>query len=107
MLGTKLQNVSVYEKTSDMELLGRPIALDLCVSAIEKTPQNTLVARIAARATGAGTREAPGAPQLAGAVVKPAANELVLDANLVGRIDELSGDPGEQLVHRVTRCRPL
>jgi hypothetical protein len=86
MLGTKLQNVSVYEKTSDMELLGRPIALDLCVSGIDKTPQNTLVARIAARATGEGTREAPGAPQLDGAVVKPAAEELVLDANLVGQL---------------------
>ncbi|HUS27455.1 MAG TPA: hypothetical protein VMZ53_03070 [Kofleriaceae bacterium] len=86
MLGTKLADVSVYEKTSELDLLGRPLALDLCVSGIEKTAQSTLVARIAARATGAGMREAPGAPQLAGAVVRPAANELVLDGNLIGQL---------------------
>jgi hypothetical protein len=86
MLTTQLANVSVFDKTSDMDLLGRPIQLGLCVSALERTPQNTLVARIAARTTGAGTREAPGAPQLDGPAVRPVANELVLDANLVGQL---------------------
>lgn len=86
LLTTKLANVSVFDKTSDLDLLGKPVGLELCVAAIDKTPQNTLVARIAARAAGAGTREAPGAPQLDGAVVMPGAHELLLDGNLIGQL---------------------
>jgi hypothetical protein len=86
LLTTKLADVTVFDQTSDLDLLGRPIGLELCVAAIDKTPQNTLVARIAARAAGAGTREAPGAPQLDGEVVKPAAHELLLDGNLIGQL---------------------
>ena len=85
MLEMKLQNVSVFERSSQLELLGRPIAMDLCVSGLAKTGE-TLVASVAARAAGAGTREAPGAPQLDAALVKPAANELVLDANLIAQL---------------------
>src|ERR1043165_2046820 len=86
MLGTKLANVTVFDKTSDLDMLGRPVALQLCVSSLEKTPQNKLVAHVAARASGAGTREAPGTPQIEGATVRPAAKELVLDANLIGQL---------------------
>jgi hypothetical protein len=86
MLGTKLASVSVFDKTSDLDLLGRPVSLQLCVSALEKTPQNKLVAHVAARASGAGTRDAPGTPQIDGAFVAPATHELVLDANLIGQL---------------------
>ena len=85
LLGGKLGNVSVFDRTSELDLLGRPISLGLCVGALE-TAANTLTARIAARATGAGTREAPGAPQIEGATIRPAAKELVLDANLIGQL---------------------
>jgi hypothetical protein len=85
LLTTKLANVTVYERTSQMELLGRPLTLDLCVAGLD-TVSSTLSARIAARATGAGTFPAPGAPQLDGPAVRAGANELVLDANLIAQL---------------------
>jgi hypothetical protein len=85
LLGMKLQNVSVYDRSSQLDLLGRPLTLDLCVGGLS-TVNQTLVAQIAARATGAGMREAPGAPQLDGAAVRAGANELVLDGNLIGQL---------------------
>jgi hypothetical protein len=45
-----------------------------------------LIARVAASASGAGTTTAPGAPQIDGAEITPAAGELVLDANVVAQI---------------------
>jgi hypothetical protein len=85
LLGMKLQNVSVYDRSSQLELLGRPLTLDLCVGGIEKVG-TTLRAQIAARATGAGTFPAPGAPQIDGTAVRAAANELVLDGNLIAQL---------------------
>ena len=85
LLATKLADVTVFERTSQLELLGRPLALELCVSDLDGTG-NTLSAQIAARATGAGTREAPGTPQLDGAIVRAASGELVLDANVIGQL---------------------
>ena len=86
MLAEKLANISVFDRASDLELLGKPVALHLCLGALEKVGQQ-LVARIAASASGPGTtREAPGAPQVDGAALVPAANELVLDANLVAQL---------------------
>ena len=58
LLGMKLANVSVFERMSQLDLLGRPLSLELCVSGLE-TVNQTLTACIAARATGAGMREAP------------------------------------------------
>jgi hypothetical protein len=85
LLATKLADVTVFERSSQLELLGRPLALELCVSDLDGTG-NTLSAQIAARATGAGTREAPGTPQLDGAIVRAASGELVLDANVIGQL---------------------
>jgi hypothetical protein len=85
LLATKLANVTVYERTSELDLLGRPLKLDLCVAGLD-TVGTTLSARIAARATGAGTFPAPGAPQLDAAAVRAGANELVLDANLIAQL---------------------
>lgn len=85
LLATKLANVSVFERTSELDLLGRPLVLELCVAGLESTA-STLSARIAARATGAGTLPAPGAPLLGGATVRAAANELVLDGNLIAQL---------------------
>lgn len=85
LLGTKLANVSVFERTSQLDLLGRPLSLELCVSKIEKAG-STLFAHVAARATGAGSREAPGAPQLDDAPVRAGANELALDGNLIAQL---------------------
>ena len=85
LLTTKLANVSVFDRSSQLELLGKPVTMDLCVANLE-TANQTLIATIAARATGAGTLPAPGAPLVDGASVRAGANELVLDANLVGQL---------------------
>ncbi|HEY5928201.1 MAG TPA: hypothetical protein VIV11_41220 [Kofleriaceae bacterium] len=85
LLGMKLANVSVFERMSELMLLGRPITLELCVGGLETSGQ-TLIARIAARSNGAGERVAPGAPQIDGPLVQPGANELVLDANLIAQL---------------------
>ena len=85
LLATKLEHVSVYDNTSALELLGKPVVLDLCVSGIASTG-DALLAQIAARATGTGSREAPGAPQLEGLVVRAHEGELVLDANVIGQL---------------------
>ncbi len=85
LLAMKLANVSVYDRTSQLDLLGRPLTLDLCVAGLD-TIGTQISARIAARATGAGTLSAPGAPQLDGPLVRAGTNELVLDANLIGQL---------------------
>ncbi|MDQ3340605.1 MAG: hypothetical protein M4D80_36065 [Myxococcota bacterium] len=86
MLTEKLANISVFDRTSELTLLDKPVALHLCLGGLEKIgPQ--LVARIAASAIGpGGDREAPGAPQIDGAALNPAMKELVLDANLVAQL---------------------
>lgn len=89
MLAEKLDDISVFDRTSELELLGRPLGMHLCVSSLDRVGSGTsakLVARVAAAATGAGTRVAPGAPQQAGAVPAPAAGELLLDGNLVAQL---------------------
>ena len=86
LLGEKLTGVSVFERASDLELLGKPVALHLCLAALEKVGTQ-LVARVTAAAGGPGmVREAPGAPQVDGAPLVPAAKELVLDANLIAQL---------------------
>jgi hypothetical protein len=89
MLTEKLADISVFDRTSELELLSRPIGMHLCVSALERVGSGTsgkLIARVAAAATGAGTRVAPGAPQQVAAVPAPAAGELLLDGNLVAQL---------------------
>jgi hypothetical protein len=85
LLTQKLSNVTVYEKSSQLELFGRPLGLDLCVSNLVKTG-TTLRASVAARATGMGDKTAPGAPQIDGATVPSTANELILDSNVIGQL---------------------
>ena len=85
LLTQKLSNVTVYEKSSQLELFGRPLGLDLCVSNLLKTG-STLRASVAARASGMGDKPAPGAPQIDGAAVPSTANELVLDSNVIGQL---------------------
>ncbi len=85
LLTERLAAVSVFDRTSALELLGRPLAMHLCVATL--TPVgDQLIAGIAASATGAGTRVAPGAPQLDGASPTPASGELLLDSNLVAQL---------------------
>ncbi|HUQ07622.1 MAG TPA: hypothetical protein VM261_34245 [Kofleriaceae bacterium] len=89
MLAEKLADISVFDRTSELELLGRPLGMHLCVSSLDRVGTGTsarLIARVAAAATGAGTRVAPGAPQTSGAVPNPAAGELLLDGNLVAQL---------------------
>lgn len=85
MLTEKLANISVFDRTSQLDLLERPIGLHLCLATLDKVG-NALVARIAAQALGAGMREAPGAPQIDGATPAVPAKELLLDGNLVGQL---------------------
>lgn len=85
LLTQKLSNVTVYEKSSQLDLFGRPLGMDLCVSNIVKTG-TTLRASVAARASGMGDKPAPGAPLIDGAAVPSVANELVLDSNVVGQL---------------------
>ncbi len=85
LLGTQLANVSVLDRKSQLSLLGRPVELALCVGNLS-TIGGKLVAQIAARASSAGTRAAPGTPQIDGPQITPAPNELVLDANLIAQL---------------------
>jgi hypothetical protein len=85
LLGQKLSNISVFDKTSDLDLLGKPVSLHLCLTDLQ-TLGNKLVARIATSAVGGALRDAPGAPQVDGGMLTPAAKELVLDANLIGQL---------------------
>ncbi len=89
MLAQQLADISVFDRTSELELLSRPLAMHLCVASLDRvgTGSNArLIARVAAAATGSGTRVAPGAPQTAGTVPAPAAGELLLDGNLVSQL---------------------
>jgi hypothetical protein len=85
LLAQKLSDVVVFERSSEMELLGKPLTLDLCVAGLESAG-GKLTARIAARAVGAGTIPAPGTPLLEGAFVRAGQSELVLDGNLIGQL---------------------
>lgn len=85
LLAQELANISVFDRTSQLDLLGRPIAMHLCLGGLDKVG-DTLVARIAAQALGTGMRAAPGAPQIEGATPAVPAKELVLDGNLVGQL---------------------
>ena len=85
MLTEKLAHISVFDRTSDLSLLGKQIGMHLCLGGLDKVG-TTLVARIAAQAFGSGMREAPGAPQIDGARPAVPANELLLDGNLIGQL---------------------
>ncbi|MBA3458956.1 MAG: hypothetical protein H0T46_03275 [Deltaproteobacteria bacterium] len=85
LLTQKLADISVFDRTSQLELLGKQVDMHLCLGGLDKVG-STLVARIAARAAGTGMREAPGTPQIDGARPAVPAKELLLDANLVGQL---------------------
>jgi hypothetical protein len=85
MLAQKLGHVSVFDRMQTVTMLGQPVAVHLCAADVQKVG-TALVARVAASATGTGMTAAPGAPQIDGAAVTPAAHELVLDANLVAQV---------------------
>jgi hypothetical protein len=87
LLDDKLENITVFDRVSELPLLGKPVAMHLCLAALDRVG-NTLVARIAAHAASASEapRSAPGVPQIDGAMPRLASNELVLDANLVGQL---------------------
>jgi hypothetical protein len=85
MLSDKLAHIAVFDRTSNVDLLGRPLTMHLCLGALDKIGTK-LVARVSAVAHGGGARMAPGAPQIDGAAPTPVANELVLDANLVAQL---------------------
>ena len=85
LLAQKLAHIQVFDRTSELELLGKPVGMHLCLGGLDKVG-STLVARIAAQAVGNGMREAPGTPQIDGARPAVPAKELLLDANLVGQL---------------------
>ncbi len=89
MLVEKLADITVFDRSSELELLGRPLVMHLCVAALDRIGSGAsakLVARIAAAAAGAGSRVAPGAPQIDGAAPVVASGELLLDGNLVAQL---------------------
>ncbi|MCW5802045.1 MAG: hypothetical protein KIT31_06635 [Deltaproteobacteria bacterium] len=47
MLAEKLANISVFDRTSQLDMLGRPVAMHLCLGALEKV-SGKLIARVAA-----------------------------------------------------------
>src|SRR5689334_3933232 len=63
LLADKLANISVFDRTSNVDLLGRPLAMHLCVGALDKIGTK-LIARVAGAADCGSTRMAPGAPQV-------------------------------------------
>jgi hypothetical protein len=85
MLTQKLASISVFDRSSELTLLDRPIAMHLCLTDL-MTVGGRLVARVGADATGTGMRDAPGAPQIDGALPTVAPGELVLDGNVVAQL---------------------
>lgn len=85
LLTEKLANMSVFDRSSQLDLLGKPIAMHLCLGALDKVGQ-TLVARVAASASSDGNGRAPGAPMLDSTLPAVARNELLLDGNLVAQL---------------------
>lgn len=85
LLDDELADLQVFDRTSALDLLGRPIAMHLCLADLEPVA-GQLIARIGASAVGDGVKVAPGAPQLDGAAPAAVANELLLDGNLVGQL---------------------
>lgn len=85
LLTEKLADITVFDRSSSLELLGRPIDMHLCLSSLEGVG-GQLLARVAATAQGNGSKPAPGAPQTEGAPPMPAQGELLLDGNLVAQL---------------------
>jgi len=85
MLDDKLADLQVFDRTSALDLLGRPISMHLCLADLEPVG-GQLIARIGAAALGDGTRAAPGAPQVDGVAPALTGNELLLDGNLVAQL---------------------
>lgn len=91
LLTEQLSNIAVFDRTSELSLLDQAVSMHLCLGGLDKI-NGTLIARIAAAATGGGdgtsgpTMIAPGAPEIDGDVPAAKANELLLDANLVGQL---------------------
>jgi hypothetical protein len=88
MLTDKLQNISVFDRSSELELLGETVGMHLCLAGLDKV-NGRLIARIAAAATAPKEnvdKVAPGAPQVDGEAPTAGPNELLLDANLVGQL---------------------
>ncbi len=87
-LTEKLADVVVFDHMEQMTLLGTPIDVRLCASDLV-SEGGLLVAHISSSSSSMGAggdRMAPGAPQLGGPSVTPGPNELVLDADFVGRL---------------------
>ena len=58
MLAQKLQNVSVFDKTSELELLGKPVSMHLCLGALDKVGTQ-LIARVVAFNPGSPFSDSP------------------------------------------------
>lgn len=85
LLGERLRSIRVFDRNSTMELLGRTVSLQLCLTDL-RTDEDTLRAVIGATAAGGGTTPAPGAPQVEGELPPTAPTTLWLDANLVSQL---------------------
>jgi hypothetical protein len=85
LLSERLADVVVFDSASQVSMLGQPVDLHLCLSAMTAVGDD-LVAQVAATASGAGGLAAPGAPQIDGPAPAAVAGELLLDSNLVSQL---------------------
>ena len=86
MLGMRLGNVDLFDKSQTMDFKGVPVTVGMCMMALDNEA-GQLRAIIGAHASGPGMNaSAPGAPQFDGALPAVAANTLWLDTNLVSQL---------------------
>ena len=87
MLGPELEDITIFESSEVMDLLGTPMTLDLCVTGLV-TSNSTLLALVGARVEGDGAavNDAPGVPMTPGELPDPQPGSFYLDANLVGQL---------------------
>jgi hypothetical protein len=85
MLGMRLANVDLFNKTQMMDFKGVPVTVGMCLMAL-RNEGGQMRAVIGAHTSGPGASDAPGAPQFDGALPAVAANTLWLDTNLVSQL---------------------
>jgi hypothetical protein len=85
LLAMKLADVNLFNKQQTIMMKGVSIDLGLCLTGL-LSESSSLRAVVGTRARGPGGAEAPGAPQVDGALPTVEANTLWLDSNLIGQL---------------------
>jgi hypothetical protein len=84
LLGPQLEDITVFDSTTPMELLAVPMDASLCLTGLS-SEGGVPLARVGARVVGPGGGVGPGAPLVEGELPPAAPHTFWLDANLVAQ----------------------